>query len=184
MFDKQPVIKGNSISEKSKKEIEARRFFAFFQQRICVFTVFIISPWFCESFGRWGPVPIPGQAIPANFTRHQKGDLLIKQEMQKLLELHSSEKSFLTPEGHVRLRDPAKGKTYTGLLWSQIVARSPDYFSTKFKKIRSVSDYGLTVHGMFVKMTKSRQATWSVFDPSTFGMNLFRTQTQPNTRHW
>ena len=121
-----------------------------------------------------GPGSSPGQAIPGNFTRHHKGDLLIKQEMQKLCELHSAERAFLSPEGNVKLRDPVKGKNYTGLLWSQILARSPDYFSTKFKKIRSVTDYGLVVHAAFVKMTKSRQATWIVLTSSYFWYEMYQ----------
>lgn len=99
------------------------------------------------------------EALPGNFDRYRKGDQLIRQEMQRLIEHHNAEKPdrpILTPEGRVRLRDPKTGSTYVGHPWSNIVERAPTFFSNKFRAIRNKDLYGQAVHTEFVKMTKSR----------------------------
>ena len=105
------------------------------------------------------------EALPSNFDRHQKGDTLIKQEMQRLLECHRATGSILTDEQRVRLKDPVSGQTYVGLTWSQILERAPSYFSKLYQKIRNKEEYGRVVHGHFIQMNKNRAVTRLVKDP-------------------
>lgn len=106
-------------------------------------------------------------ALPCNFDRHKKGDDLIRQELQKLLEVHREGGAILTEEGRVTLKDPKSKQTYTGLLWSQILDRAPSYFANKHTKVRNRELYGKTLHAEFVKMNKSRvvpeQQTFIIF---------------------
>ena len=86
---------------------------------------------------------LSAQAIPCNFTRAKKGDALIAQEMQKLLEIdaaHHAARPLLTTEGRVR------GK------WEEIRARAPAFFSAKFDKVRNREAYGKAVHTFLVRL--------------------------------
>ena len=97
-----------------------------------------------------------GEAIPANFDRHRQGDALIRQELQKLMELHGAAKPIVNKNGNVVLKDPKTGATYTGLLFSQLLQRAPEHVSCLFAKVRNRKQFGEAVHAHFVKMTKSR----------------------------
>ena len=78
------------------------------------------------------PAEIP--ALPQNFGRNRQGEKLIRQEMQKLVELAAmafTSQPLLSTEGHVRLRGE-NGKFHTGPHWSEVLIRAPDFFSIKF----------------------------------------------------
>jgi len=95
-------------------------------------------------------------ALPSNFDRYRRGDALVRQELQKLLERHREAGSILTEDYRVRLRDPIKGHTYVGLKWSEILDRAPSYFAKKFENIRNRELYGKAVHEDFVRMNRVR----------------------------
>ena len=103
-------------------------------------------------------------ALPKNFTRFSQGDLLIRQETQRLLEKHAAAGPILTEEGRVCLRSTKTGAAYKGLLWKEILQRAPQYFDTKYSKIRAREEYGKVVHADFVRMSNSRGVTWLSFD--------------------
>lgn len=97
------------------------------------------------------------QAIPANFSRSRKGDDLIEQEMNRLLELdqkHHSSRPLLTQDGRIRTRNPETGVTEIGMEWSELVQRAPQFFSLEYTKIRGRKEYGVAVHGHFARVAK------------------------------
>ena len=77
--------------------------------------------------------------------------------MNRLLELdqqHHASRPLLTEDGKIRTRNPATGVTEIGITWSELVQRSPQYFSLLYAKIRSRAAYGAAVHGHFVRVAK------------------------------
>ena len=87
--------------------------------------------------------------------------MLIRQELQKLLEYHTSmpgAKPIINDEGRVRLKDPSTSTVYVGLRWKEILERAPAFFACKHREARG-SAYGGVVHQEFVKMWKNRGAT-------------------------
>ena len=94
-------------------------------------------------------------ALPGNFTRTKKGSQLIEQEMRKLLELdaiHHAKRPLLTPDGKFRMKDQ-KGLPIEGPSWDDICARTPNWFSKRFEKIRNKDEFGRAVHSKFVALT-------------------------------
>ena len=102
------------------------------------------------------PVTI-AEAIPENFDRFKKGDALIAQELNRLLLLdqqHHETRPLLTEGGRVRLRNASTNQVEIGASWNEILARAPGYFSRKYPRLRSKTEYGTAVHGDFVRIAK------------------------------
>ena len=94
--------------------------------------------------------------MPANFSRFKRGDQLITQELNKLLQLdaeHHTARPLLTEDGRVRLKDPASGKVVIGMKWNEVLTRAPQYFSVKYAKARGEA-YGKAVHADLVRCAK------------------------------
>ena len=97
------------------------------------------------------------QATAEYFNRCMRGDQLIRQEMQKLLELdakHRPQKPLLTAEGRIRLKNSSTNEVTVGHLWSEIVERAPAYFSNLHLKLRNRIEYGKAVFGDFVRISR------------------------------
>ena len=97
------------------------------------------------------------QAIPSNFSRFKRGDLVIKQELNRLLELdqqHHSSRPLLTSNGRIRLRNPSTGTTEVGIQWSELLERAPQYFSLRYDRIRAREEYGKAVHGEIARIAR------------------------------
>ena len=97
------------------------------------------------------------QALPSNIDRFKKGDRVIRQEINKLLQIdteHHAARPLLTPDGRVRMKNPSTGQTEVGLPWTEILERAPAYFSLKFGKVRVKETYGKVVHAELTKIYK------------------------------
>ena len=120
------------------------------------------------------------KAIPENFDRFKKGDALIRQELQRLLEVDAEfypNRPLLTEDGYVRLPSEKTGKIEKiektadatgksgkqgqkcqtdeqklGPHWQDILSKAPSYFSNRFAKIRKKADYGTAVYNVFVRI--------------------------------
>ena len=103
------------------------------------------------------------KALPQNFNRGQRGVALITQEMHKLYRLDREKhptRPLLTENARVWVRN-SEGKRVPGLTWAELVARAPNYFSTKYSKYRGLM-FGNAVHGDFVRITKQLSGSPSV----------------------
>lgn len=96
------------------------------------------------------------KAIPANFDRDKKGDRVIREQLQILLEpdcLRQSARPLLTEDGVLKVKDGLGS-----IAWSEVVERAPGFFGSKYRKLRNREEYGRAVHGEFVRNSPRHRA--------------------------
>ena len=94
-------------------------------------------------------------ALPGNFARTKQGEKLLRQELQKLLEIdctNNPSRPLLSADGRVRCKGD-NGAIILGPAWEDLLTRAPSAISEKFRKIRNREEYGRAVHSMLVKLT-------------------------------
>lgn len=91
--------------------------------------------------------------MPGNFRRSQAGDALIRQELQKLMDLEVHKygaNTIMGKDGKVALTKLPGG--HAAPVWESLVERGPNAIHVKFSKVRAREEFGKHVHAFFCQL--------------------------------